>query len=133
MPTILDIAQVPPCLVRAANDYAIPVRAMLAVLRTEGGRPGTVRTNSNGTADHGPFQINTIWIRRLTAQFGVTPHMLTHDFCWSARAAAYILRYEINRAGGSFWDGVGHYHSRTPSFKKRYVKAVYRNSLFEIR
>jgi hypothetical protein len=133
MPTILDIAQVPPCLVRAASDYAIPVRAMLAVLRTEGGRSGTVSTNKNGTSDHGPFQINTIWAKRLTAQFGVTAHMLTHDFCWSARAGAYILRYEINLAGGSFWDGVGHYHSRTPTLKQRYITAVYRNSLFETR
>lgn len=130
MPTSIDAASVPSCLIQAAKDYAIPVRGMLAVMRTEGGRIGTVRPNENGTADHGPFQINTVWTRRLAQQFGVTQQMLTQDFCWSARAGAFILRYEINQAGGSFWEGVGHYHSRTPHLKQRYISRVYRNSLF---
>lgn len=130
MAAIIETTQIPPCLVQAANDYAIPVRAMLALLRTEGGKPGTLSANTNGTIDHGPFQINTVWTKRFTEQFGVTADMLTRDFCWSARAGAYILRYEINQAGGSFWDGVGHYHSRTPSLKHRYIAQVYRNSLF---
>jgi hypothetical protein len=55
--------------------------------------------------------------------------MITNDLCWSFRAGAYILRYEINLARGSFWDGVGHYHSRTPQFKYRYISRVYQNSL----
>ncbi|MRU22631.1 lytic transglycosylase domain-containing protein, partial [Xylella fastidiosa subsp. multiplex] len=32
-------------------------------------------------------------------------------------------------AGGSFWDGVGHYHSHTPQYKYEYIKRVYRNSM----
>jgi len=102
---------------------------MLAVLKTEGGSLGRMSPNSNGTSDHGPFQINSVWAARLHSQFGVTAHMLTHDFCWSARAAAYILRYEINQANGNFWEGVGHYHSRTPAHKHRYIQRVYENSL----
>lgn len=130
MSASIDTASIPPCLIQAADDYAIPVRAMLAVLRTEGGKNGTLSANANGSVDHGPFQINTVWARRLAAEFGVTAAMLTNDFCWSARAGAYILRYEINRAGGSFWDGVGHYHSHAPGPKQRYIRLVYRNSQF---
>ncbi|WP_228124512.1 lytic transglycosylase domain-containing protein [Glaciimonas soli] len=85
--------------------------------------------NTNGTVDYGPMQINTVWAQRLQANFGVTATMITHDFCWSMRAGAYILRYEINSANGSFWDGVGHYHSRTPKFKMEYIDRVYQNSL----
>lgn len=123
------VVAVPACVVQAANDYSLPVRGLLAVWLTEGGRPGTVSKNTNGTADYGPMQINTIWAKRLETQFGVTRDMITDDFCWSVRAGAYILRYEINQAGGSFWDGVGHYHSRTPQYKYQYIQRVYLNSL----
>lgn len=120
---------VPPCMAQAAADYSLPLRSLVAIMLTEGGKPGTLSKNENGTVDHGPFQINTVWARRLESQFGVTAAMLTHDFCWSARAAAYIVRYEINLANGSFWDGIGHYHSRTRHFKDAYIQRVYRNSL----
>ncbi|MES2264666.1 MAG: lytic transglycosylase domain-containing protein [Pseudomonadota bacterium] len=120
---------VPACVVQAATDYSLPLRALLAVGLTEGGHAGTVSRNRNGTSDHGPFQINTTWVTLLQAQFGVTAEQLTHDLCWSARAAAYILRYEINAANGSFWDGIGHYHSHTPSIKAGYIERVYKNSL----
>jgi hypothetical protein len=121
--------EIPPCLIRAAQDYSLPPRSLVALLLTESGRRGAVTPNANGTSDHGPFQINTVWVNRLNSQFGVTPAMLTSDFCWSARAAAYIVRYEINLANGSFWDGIGHYHSRTRHFKDAYIQRVYRNSL----
>nr|WP_223964805.1 lytic transglycosylase domain-containing protein [Burkholderia diffusa] len=119
---------IPACIVAAATDYSLPVRGLLAVWMTEGGRDGTVSPNTNGTSDYGPMQINTIWADRLQSQFGITREMLTNDFCTSMRAGAYILRYEINQAGGSFWDGVGHYHSRTPQFKNAYIRRVYLNS-----
>ena len=123
------VVAVPACVVQAASDYTLPVRGLLAVWLTEGGRLGTVSKNTNGTADYGPMQINTVWATRLETQFGVTRQMITDDFCWSVRAGAYILRYEINQAGGSFWDGVGHYHSRTPQYKYQYIERVYRNSM----
>ena len=129
-PALLDLPQTSwICLVQAAHDYSLPPRALLSVLLTEGGKPGTVSNNKNGSQDHGPFQINTVWIRRLASDFGIAPALLTNDFCWSARAGAYILRYEINQANGDFWTGVGHYHSRTAKFKEAYIAAVYRNSL----
>ncbi|WP_235389940.1 lytic transglycosylase domain-containing protein [Pseudomonas oryzihabitans] len=125
-------AQAPPvpvCMVEAARDYSIPLRGLISVWLTEGGKLGTLSPNKNGTIDHGPFQINTVWTDYLAKNFGVTKEVLTNDFCWSARAAAYILRYEINLAGGDFWEGVGHYHSRTPKFKYPYIAKVYNYSL----
>lgn len=119
---------VPACVVQAAADYSIPLRALLAVWLTEGGRPGTVSYNTNRTVDHGPFQINTTWLRQLNRQYGLTADQLVNDVCMSAKTAAYILRFEINAARGDFWSGVGHYHSHTEAYKTRYIKAVYNNS-----
>ncbi len=124
----LDL-QTQPCVQQAAALYAIPMRALIAIQLTEGGELGSIAANTDGTHDHGPFQINTRWVERLRAQFGVTGRQLTTDLCWSARSAAYIVRYEINRANGSFWDGIGHYHSHTPALKYAYVRRVYANSL----
>lgn len=125
-PALIDV---PVCMVKAADDYSIPLRGLIAVWLTEGGRPGTVSRNKNGTNDYGPMQINDSWARRLKANFGVTQEMITQDFCWSVRAGAYILRVEINQAGGSFWDGVGRYHSPTPYRQQSYIQRVYWNSL----
>ena len=129
LPALIDVYQTPACIVAAARDYSLPLRALLSVHLTEGGRPGTLSKNKNGSVDHGPFQINTLWARRLAREFGITATTLTNDLCWSARAGAYILRYEINQASGDFWEGVGHYHSHTKKFKQAYIAAVYRNSL----
>ncbi|EPR86855.1 Conjugative transfer protein TrbN [Acinetobacter junii CIP 107470 = MTCC 11364] len=96
---------------------------------TEGGTIGRTSQNTNKTEDHGPMQINTVWIKRLNKDFGITREMITNDFCWNVMSAAYILRYEINLAGGSIWDGIGHYHSRTPKYKYPYIQRVYKNSL----
>lgn len=117
----------PACVITAAKRYEIPLPAMLGVLRTEGGKAGQRVKNTNGTDDHGPFQINTIWVQELEA-FGYTSEILTNNYCASAMAAAYIMRYEINLADGDFWKGIGNYHSRTPRHHNRYVKKVYENS-----
>ncbi|MBA5690543.1 lytic transglycosylase domain-containing protein [Rugamonas apoptosis] len=119
----------PACVAQAAADYSIPLRALIAIRMTEGGQTGTVSYNKNKTADYGPFQINTQWIRQFKRQYGITADQLTNDMCMSARAAAYILRFEINAAGGDFWSGIGHYHSHTAAPKAAYQAAVYRNSL----
>lgn len=120
---------IPSCVVQAARDYSIPLRGLLAVWLTEGGRVGLASKNTNGTFDYGPMQINTVWAKELKKKFNIEERQLKNDFCISMKAAAYILRYEINRAGGSFWDGVGHYHSQTPKYKYKYINRVYKKSL----
>lgn len=128
MTQTLPPPSVPACMMEASAEFTLPPRVLPAVWLTEGGKIGTTRRNHNGSVDHGPFQINSVWIKQLHEQYGTTAALLTNNLCWSARAAAYILRYEINAAGGSFWDGVGHYHSHTPVLKAGYIARVYRNS-----
>lgn len=125
----LDLLPPLTCVMQVAQRYALPPRMLLAVLLTEGGHSGSASHNRNGTVDLGPFQINSTWAERLQRSYGVEPALLRDDLCWSAQGAAYILRYEINRARGDFWQGVGHYHSHTPRLMARYIDAVYRRSL----
>ncbi|HBQ9619842.1 lytic transglycosylase domain-containing protein, partial [Klebsiella pneumoniae] len=73
--------------------------------------------------------INTIWANKLASDFGVKAEQLQHDFCASAMASAYILKYNIILEGGDFWQGVGRYHSNTPARKAWYIGKVYQNSL----
>ncbi|MEX3242866.1 lytic transglycosylase domain-containing protein [Serratia quinivorans] len=121
--------QLPSCMIEAAQTYHIPLRGFLAIWLTEGGRLGMQNKNKNGTIDYGPFQINTVWAKRLHADFGVTPEMLTHDFCAAALASAYIIKYNIILENGDFWQGIGRYHSNTPELKQAYIGRVYKNSL----
>lgn len=120
---------IPHCVIQASTDYSIPVRLILAVQKTEGGRVGMKNKNKNGTFDYGVMQINTIWLNKLKNQFKIDENMLMNNYCLSVRTAAYILRYEINLENGNFWSGVGHYHSRTKHLKMAYIARVYKNSL----
>lgn len=90
----------PTCMVEAAQIYHIPLRGFLALWLTEGGKPGMKNKNKNGTYDYGAFQINTIWANKLASDFGVKAEQLQHDFCASAMASAYILKYNIILEGG---------------------------------
>lgn len=112
------------CMVMAARDYSLPSWVLPAVHRVEGGVTGTVRSNTNGTRDYGPMQINTVWIDRFYAKYGIQPEIIQFNDCMNVKAAAYIIRSEIN-ATGSLWKGIGRYHSRTPSRTHRYAWKVY--------
>ncbi len=68
-----DVAQdlVPACMVQAARDYSLPLRGLIAVWLTESGSGEPLKSvNKNGTVDHGPFQINTVWANRLQSELG---------------------------------------------------------------
>lgn len=125
----LEPVNIPKCVIQSSVDYSIPVRLILAIQKTEGGKIGMKNKNRNGTYDYGVMQINTIWINKLKNQFKIDEEMVMNDYCLSVRTAAYILRYEINLEKGNFWSGIGHYHSRTKHLKDAYIMKVYKNSL----
>lgn len=77
------------------------------------------------------MQINDVWVARLNKLFGVTAVMMRDDPCASIKVAGYILRYEINRANGDFWKGVGRYHSNMPSRHTKYIQKVFVTATFK--
>lgn len=110
------------CVVGAAQEYALPLAALVGILATEGGKTGEALSNTNGTWDVGPFQVNTCHIGELL-DAGFSPDVLLRDGCANAYAAALILRKEYDRTK-SIWDAVGAYHSRTPHFRDAYLGRV---------
>lgn len=118
------------CIVQAAANYAVPVRGLLAIMRVESnGNHKAIRKNSNGTFDYGLMQHNTgSWVK-IFAKFGIQKENLL-DPCVSVHAGAYVLRWEINKAGGDFWRGVARYHApNNPRLGQIYVQKVARASL----
>ena len=110
------------CVVGAAKASGIPLAALIGVLAAEGGQPGEALSNTNGTWDLGPFQINTCHTNELL-RLGVAPEVVLRDGCVNAYAAAWLLRKEYNRTG-DIWQAVGAYHSRTPERRDAYIARV---------
>lgn len=117
------------CLVVSAEKQKLPPLILEALENKEGGADGyRSRKNADGTFDHGRMQINTFWMDKLRTTFGYDSARITHDACYAYDAAAFILRYEINRAGGNFWVGVGRFHSPDPVRGMRYAYDVARRA-----
>ena len=110
------------CVVEAAETYSLPLAALVGILATEGGKTGVALSNTNGTWDMGPFQINTCHIGELL-EAGMSPGVILRDGCVNAHAAAWILRKEYDRTR-NIWDAVGAYHSRTPHLRDAYLGRV---------
>ena len=111
----------------AAQTYSVPPSVILGILHVEGGRVGMASKNTNGTADLGPMQINTIWMPELARHWGVSrdaAHKLVRDdACVNIGVGTWILRKKINQTG-SLYQGIAYYHSATPHLGTRYRAKV---------
>lgn len=96
------------CIRQAAERYHVPLVLILAILRTEGGRPGLAVKNTNGSYDLGPMQVNTLWV----AAKGLSAQDLRDHGCYNIHVGTAILAHELRQAG-SLATGIGNYHSRT--------------------
>lgn len=134
MPVPMVINDVPmECINQAAIRYHVPATMIISILKTEGGKVGFARKNTNGTLDYGPMQINTIWLKQLKP-YGITAEKLKYDPCINVKVGAWILAQGIADSP-TLWQGVGNYHSRTGRHNKRYrtdVSKLYNNILFSI-
>jgi hypothetical protein len=110
------------CVQQAAATYGIPEALILAVLETEGGRPGLARRNRDGSHDLGPMQVNTRWVRRE----GLNARDLRDHGCYNLHVGTAILAREL-RAAPDLATGVGNYHSRTPRHHQRYQRLIVRS------
>jgi hypothetical protein len=115
------------CIYAAAQMYNLPPPLLHGILAVEGGKRGTVSRNTDGSEDLGPAQINTLWLPALARHYGVPAErirdLLVNDECFNVAISAWILRHEIDRSG-DFWEGVSHYHSRTPQRAESYLRRL---------
>jgi len=116
------------CMALVAQIYALPPRVLPSIHKVEGGAPGVVRTNRNGTEDYGVMQINSIWLPALSRYTGleqsqVRAHLVARP-CFNIAAAGLILRTYLDASGGDVMRAVGNYHSHTPLLHQSYRARV---------
>ena len=116
------------CMVAAASFYHLPPRVLPSIQVVEGGRPGIVSRNTDGSADLGVMQVNTLWVPQFATITGMTAEAvrtrLVVDPCFNIAAAGAIMRVYLNEAGGDLLRAVGYYHSHTPERASEYQARV---------
>lgn len=116
------------CMVAAASFYHLPPRVLPSIQHVEGGKPGIIRADQDGSADLGVMQVNTLWVPRLAAVTGMSKDAvltrLIYDPCFNIAAAGAIMRVYLNETGGDLLRAVGYYHSHTPALASAYQMKV---------
>ena len=114
------------CVLQAAHAFRVSPWALVGILHVEGGRPGQILYhNTNGSADIGPMQINSLWLPRL-AKAGITTRQLADDGCINVAVGAAILATYVRASGGNIGVAIGWYHSHTQPLATRYRLRVAR-------
>ncbi len=121
------------CIMVASNAYSISPVIIAGIMATEGGKVGRYSTNTNGTKDLGPMQINDrVWIPSIADTFFAgdrrrAEYALLNDGCFNVEAGAWILRKNIDLSDGDIMEGIGKYHSWTPKHKEKYKLLFMKN------
>jgi hypothetical protein len=120
------------CMLIVAATTGLPPRVLPVIQSIEGGAPGMVRPDSNGTADLGVMQVNTIWVPALAARAGLpladTQNRLVNDPCFNIAAAALIMRTYLAETHGELLPAIGDYHSHTPALNADYTALAERRA-----
>lgn len=115
------------CLMLASQTYSVPPAVLVGIYKAEGGQVGQEVSNTNGTYDLGPMQINTVWLPELSRRWGVNTNTarqwVRDDACTNVGVAAWILKSHLDETG-SLSQAISNYHSRTPIHGNRYKSRV---------
>lgn len=118
------------CIRQAADGRPWLEKTLWGLRDQEAGWLGAEVGNTNGSQDLGPLQVNSGWVKRISALVG-RPQAdvrawLVHDPCFNAGAARWIFLSAL-RSTGDFWKAVGVYHSPTAWRQRRYAQSVARH------
>lgn len=115
------------CLAWTAYQFNLPEELLYSILYVERGSiNGKCERNRNGTQDCGPAQINDVRISELR-QFKLSKNDIKSKPCHNIWAMGYLVRREIEKAGGNIWTGVGNYHfhySVNQKVHDRYINRI---------
>jgi soluble lytic murein transglycosylase-like protein len=121
------------CMLAVSHLYHLPPRVLPSIQVVEGGRPGMISPNWNGTGDLGVMQVNTNWVPRIADAWNLPPRevaaRLIRDPCFNIASAGAIMRIYLDEAGGDLVRAVGYYHSHTPELASFYRVRVIRASM----
>ena len=117
------------CMLAAAQSYALPPRVLPSIQAVEGGAPGTVHRNTDGSADLGIMQVNTRWVQPIAEANNLTPEDVTarlvRDECFNIRAAAAIMTGYLRETRGNLLQAIGDYNSHTGPLNAAYQARVW--------
>ena len=122
----------PACLIHAVAIHKLPLTVVLALMKTEGGRPGLVRQNSDRhrTHDIGVMQINDrTWLPEIAARdFGgnmqKAMERIRDDGCYNVMWGTEIFARYVDEAQGRYWLAVGYYNSHYDGPRQAYTRTV---------
>jgi hypothetical protein len=116
------------CMALVAQVYSLPPRVLPSIQAVEGGSPGVVHLNRDGSEDLGVMQVNTLWIpllvRYTRLDAATVRDRLVNTVCFNVAAAGLIVRTYLDAAGGDLMRAVGDYHSHTPQLHEAYAAKV---------
>jgi hypothetical protein len=116
------------CMALVASLYNLPPRVLPSIQAVEGGRPGSVHLNADGSQDLGAMQVNTHWLPALAAYTGLPQAIVRERLrawpCFNIAAAGAIMRTYLDEAHGDLMLAIGYYHSHTPGLNRRYQELV---------
>lgn len=113
----------------AALKHHIDKYLLLAILDVEHGNEGMIKKNNGQSWDLGVAQINTIQFNEVFFKQeyqDVNWMKLANNTSLNIDVAARILELRISelKTGESIINAVGHYHSKTPSHKMKYLQTL---------
>ncbi len=116
------------CMALVAQVYGLPPRVLPSIQAVEGGAPGVMHRNTDGSADLGVMQINTRWLPALSRYTRLDPaevrDRLLRQSCFNIAAAGLVLRTYLDKTRGDLMQAVGDYHSHTPLLNQEYQAKV---------
>jgi len=111
-----------------ASVYHLPPRVLPAIHAVEGGVPGSISRNADGSEDLGVMQVNTQWLLPLAGVSRLpveeVRRRLVAEPCFNIAAAGLIMHAYLNEAHGDLMVAVGYYHSHTPALNLQYQSKV---------
>jgi Transglycosylase SLT domain len=116
------------CMALVASIYHLPPRVLPSIQVIEGGRPGGISDDADGSQDLGVMQINTRWIQPLAVYTHLPGALvrarLINAPCYNIAAAGAILRTYLNEDRGDLMRAIGDYHSHTRQLNLTYQSEV---------
>lgn len=120
------------CMLVVASTVGLPPRVLPVLQAMEGGKVGMVREDTNGTADLGVMQVNTIWIPPFAVRSGLsdaeTRRRLIEEPCFNIAAAALIMKTYLAETGGMLLPAIGDYHSHSRDLNAAYQAEALRTA-----
>ncbi|MHA6766207.1 lytic transglycosylase domain-containing protein [Sphingobium ummariense] len=123
-------ARIGDCIRQASGGRAWLEKTLWGLRDQEAGWIGAEISNTNGTHDLGPLQVNSFWVPKLANAVGRPPAdvraWLIRDPCFNVQAARWIFLKGLS-VTRDYWKAVGVYHSPTAWRQRRYAAAVSRH------